>query len=374
MNLFTSPKIYDAEGDLSKRWYVFYFFKHPETGVNTRFRVSISSLLRTKADRYEKGLDIKNQLKKKLLRGFDPFVNLEKKSVNCIEALEYVTEYKKSTLKKRTGHTYSSIINFFVDWLKQKKIHVKGIEEISKKIAVDYLDHVILKDKVGNRTYNNRLQALRAAFNLLKKKDYVDFNPFDGIDYLPEQEPKLTAFTRAELNLISEKLPQYNYNLYVASQLIFYCFIRPAELVRLQFNDILWDHQTIIIPGTKSKNRKTEVIVMPDQLVKNLEKWNRNFPTTYYLFSRGKELSSGKTEIAPTRIAEAWRKFANENGITKNIYDLKHTGNGMAFDQDLNARDIQLQNRHHSLDQTQEYLNKFRRKPSEKFIKTFSGF
>ena len=32
MKNFTVPKIYTAKGDLSKRWYVYYSFRHPDTG------------------------------------------------------------------------------------------------------------------------------------------------------------------------------------------------------------------------------------------------------------------------------------------------------------------------------------------------------
>jgi integrase len=75
--------------------------------------------------------------------------------------------------------------------------------------------------------------------------------------------------------------------------------------------------------------------------------------------------------VAPTRIAECWRKFAKEFGIKKNIYALKHTGNGMALENGANIRDLQLQNRHSSLDQTQRYLDRFSRNVSEKFINSF---
>ena len=29
---YSTPKIYDANGDLSKRWYVYFSFRNPETG------------------------------------------------------------------------------------------------------------------------------------------------------------------------------------------------------------------------------------------------------------------------------------------------------------------------------------------------------
>ena len=30
---FSTPKIYDANGDLSKRWYVYFSFRNPDTGL-----------------------------------------------------------------------------------------------------------------------------------------------------------------------------------------------------------------------------------------------------------------------------------------------------------------------------------------------------
>ena len=29
---YSNPKIYDANGDLSKRWYVYFSYRNPETG------------------------------------------------------------------------------------------------------------------------------------------------------------------------------------------------------------------------------------------------------------------------------------------------------------------------------------------------------
>lgn len=374
MNPFTLPKLYDAEGDMDSQWYVFYHFKNPDTGKNQRIRTAISRALKTKSDRYQKAAEIKSDLKKKLLSGYDPFVQETKKSTNCIVALNYALKYKCATTGKRTQTTYSSIIGMFITWLKANRLNGKSIEILGRNVAENYADYMIMELEISNRTFNNRLQVLRTIFNFLKKKTYVDFSPFEFVEYLKEDEAEISAFTRKELKLIGEKLPGYHYPLYVISQLIFYCFIRPQELVRLQFEDILWDDGIIKIPGHKSKNGNSEVIVLPKKLIENLRGWNRGFPPKNYIFSRGKMLIPGTKEIAPTRISEVWREFANENGITKNIYDMKHTGNGMAVDSGINIRDIQLQNRHHSLEQTQKYLNKFRRKAGSEFVNNFEGY
>lgn len=36
MKKYSEPKIYNANGDLSKRWYVYYSFRNPKTGKLTR--------------------------------------------------------------------------------------------------------------------------------------------------------------------------------------------------------------------------------------------------------------------------------------------------------------------------------------------------
>ncbi|WP_372756366.1 hypothetical protein [Mariniflexile sp.] len=35
---FSEPKIYDADGDLSKRWYVYFSFQDPKTGKLKRMK------------------------------------------------------------------------------------------------------------------------------------------------------------------------------------------------------------------------------------------------------------------------------------------------------------------------------------------------
>lgn len=92
----------------------------------------------------------------------------------------------------------------------------------------------------------------------------------------------------------------------------------------------------------------------------------------YFAFTRN--LRPGIKEAAPTRISEYWRAWANKHNITKCIYQLKHTGAGMALQSGIDVRDLQLQLRHHSLEMTQVYLEKFNKRPSENLRKNFPVF
>jgi hypothetical protein len=53
---------------------------------------------------------------------------------------------------------------------------------------------------------------------------------------------------------------------------------------------------------------------------------------------------------------------------------MKHTSNGLAFYSGIPSRDIQLHNRHSSLEQTEQYLNRFSKVASEKIKTGLKGF
>ena len=52
---FSTPKIYDAKGDLTKRWYVYFSFRIPETGKLKRMSpiYGNANFFKTKEDRLQ---------------------------------------------------------------------------------------------------------------------------------------------------------------------------------------------------------------------------------------------------------------------------------------------------------------------------------
>jgi len=373
MNQYKKARLFDKNGDLSKRWYVGYYYKHPETHKFKLFQHFISLKLHTKIDRFNKASELIKKYNRELNQGWNPFSTTKSKpSTNVTDAINYVLKVKSSILRNRTTQTYNSIARIFLNYLDSRNLTSMEVGDVNYTIVQDFFDYSLEFDKIGSRTYNNRITNLKIIFNFLLKREYVLINPVNNIERLKESEPEITAFDKLELQKIKKELPVYNYNLYVISQLIFYCFLRPAEIVRLQYKDIVWDHEIIILPGTKSKNRKSEVINIPDQMIINLKNWNLNFEKELFIFSTG--LKPGKKQIAPTRIAEVWKVFADKHRIKKGIYNMKHTSNGLAFYNGIPSRDIQLHNRHSSLEQTEQYLNRFSKVASEKIKKGLSGY
>ena len=75
--LFSTPKIYDADGDLSKRWYIYYSYRHPKTGKLKRMKNIYGKVNRskTKEARYYLLALYKRRLLLLLKAGYSPFLD-----------------------------------------------------------------------------------------------------------------------------------------------------------------------------------------------------------------------------------------------------------------------------------------------------------
>lgn len=362
---FKLSRLVDCDGDITKRWYVYFLFRDPESNDWVRFTRWISTKCVTKQQRYDAAKELRKSIDLKLKQGWNPFVNQNRGLTTVNRCVDHFLANRESYVRKRTNNTYKCHLKIFKLWCIKNKFDKLSIESINYYMASDFMDHVASK-KVSNRTWNNYLQSLRTCFNFLIAKEYIMVNPFFKLHDRPTEQPELIAFSRDELKVISNNLPSYNHDLYVIALLIFNCFLRPQEIVRLQVKHLKELGRNFTIPGSVSKNKKNETISVTNSLLSEVQKMDLNFPDDWFVF--GLHMKRAKKQVAPTRIAEEWKEFATLYNLSKSIYALKHTGNGLALEGGANARDIQLQNRHSSLEETQKYLDRFSRIPSDQFL------
>jgi len=372
MEKFKMARLNDKDSDISKTWFVYYSYRNPETNKFQVFQQYISVKLKTKKARYERANEVISEINAKLQKGWNPFSNEIRTLSTVNEVVQRFYEIKETELRRRSILSYKSQIKTFKSWLEENNLTKLSIENFSHLHAVEFMDMLKYKKKVSNRTYNNYLICMRSIFNWLQEREYVIHNPFKRISVLQEEDPEIIGFDEEELSIIRTVLPQRNKRLWMIAQLIFYCFMRPQEIVRLRHKDINVRAGRLIINGSQSKNKKSQVIDLPQAFLNQIDPADWTGKSTDYIFSR--KFMPGVKEILPIRIAEAWQQFAKEVGISKPIYGLKHTGVGMAFDNGINPRDLQIHIRHASLDETMKYLNRFRMVTSEKLKSEFPSF
>ncbi|MEQ8624492.1 MAG: hypothetical protein RJQ00_06540 [Vicingaceae bacterium] len=124
---YRKAKIYHGgqDYDLSKRWYVYYSFRHPSTGKMKQqapVYLNANRDYKTKEDRLRFLRQVKDQLNELLDSGFSPYEdNFVQSKLNGVDALAYALDLKKKTLKGgaegRTFKDYESRIKSFEKYL-----------------------------------------------------------------------------------------------------------------------------------------------------------------------------------------------------------------------------------------------------------------
>lgn len=121
-------------------------------------------------------------------------------------------------------------------------------------------------------------------------------------------------------------------------------------------SEIDWHNQELIIRGEISKNKKTQRVAITNVFMQKIEQMEiRNYPGSYYIFGR-----SCPSDVLTSRdhFSKRFRKVLDKLGIGKgySMYSWKHTMNQRAAIKGIPLKTIQIQNKHHSLDQLSAYL------------------
>lgn len=86
--------------------------------------------------------------------------------------------------------------------------------------------------------------------------------------------------------MIHDYLEKKNKHFLLASYILYYCFIRPAEMARLKIGNINLAKQTIYIEDTISKNKKDGTITLPVKVIHlmlDLDIFHHHPTTIYFL-------------------------------------------------------------------------------------------
>lgn len=268
---YSIPKIYDAKGDLSKRWYVYFSYRDPETNKLKRQKniYGYANNYKNKEDRLAVLSSYRKQLLKLLKKGYNPFkdntelyqaellkkekeieakqrpekayvqptafpLDISKSSTSIArewiqpkepeqpkekekekevtidvgvplrEAFDFSLSIKKNQIQERSHKDYQYTTNNFIKWLNKNKPQVKGIKQIDKKVALDYLNAVLTRTSSRNR--NNIRLNLSSLFQTLEQNEYIDSNPIRKITPLRSIPKRNKSYSTEEHTKIFEYL------------------------------------------------------------------------------------------------------------------------------------------------------------------------
>jgi integrase len=262
---------------------------------------------------------------------------------------------KKPKLRKSSYQTYKSKINLFCQWLDKQDLALLPINELTTDHAVLFVATLSKKSATTQKAYIN---DLKTVFNHFKnEKKLIAINIFEQIEKPKVIKTPQKPFSVAQRHELKKYFSENHPQIFLLVQLIFYCLIRPNEARLLLISDIDTEEGTITVRAEISKNKKTQIVALPNELKKTLLEWNiYDYPANYFLLGKGgtpNKIYWGR-ETLIKKHNEALRTLGYPRCYS--LYSWKHTGAKSLAKSAKNIKAVQLQCRHASLDQTDQYL------------------
>lgn len=354
---YTTPKIVDYGGDLSRDWFVYFKYKHNgrwrkvvrEAGINKH---------KTKAQRIKQATAIRDAIVIALKQGWTPFRDDGKERLSVVAAIDEVMRLKKGSLRVKSYRTYNDVASSFKSWLKDNGYSHLFPESISQVMARDYLDYLLTNKAYSGKSHNGQLGILKTIFNVLVEREVIIKNPWRGIREQPEHSVMNVPYTDNDKEKIIDYLKRYNIRMYYAVCFVYFCFIRRSELIRLKVRDINLKDCMITIPADVSKNGRSESVTIPrafEGVLREMELYKYNAED--YVFGHKFQTCARKIARADS-MSTAITRVNKELGITgnKGFYSFKHTGVVALYKATKDPYLVSRQCRHHSLQMTMIYL------------------
>lgn len=296
---FSQPKVFDANGDLNKRWYVYFSYRNPLTGKLERQKniYGKAHRFKTKAERYS----VLNLYKKRLLmflnEGFNPYedntklykdkmvvkhngnVNDKQQFLKILqpslqevalqpkqsllqpktikEAFDKAMLLKTNVVSTTTLKDYQSRINQFQRWLLENHKTATFINQVSKKMVVAFLNSIQLNTSARNR--NNYRTVFSSIFQILEDNEFIEKNFISQIKSIKTQPKRNKTYSLKEQEAIFKYLEANDQILLLYIKFVSYNLLRPIEVCRLRIKNINLEQKTLQFQA-KNKVLKTKII------------------------------------------------------------------------------------------------------------------
>jgi integrase len=360
---FSDPKIYNANGNLKKRWYVYFSFRNPETGKLTRqpniygiahnyktkeermsillhYRRELLKLLKLGFNPYADNSHLLQQIQQEKLNGTPPVSNSVAKTPNTkniqstvptnkTEGLLVKTAFNKALkiksrdMSPKTISDYKYKINAFLKWLRDTQPNVTRVNHLSLDLMNDFLDYIL--ENNSKRYRNNFRTELGSLMQLMEDREILKRNFMSNIKPLKTKPQRHKRYTKEQANNIFKYLEENDPILLLFIKFVSYNFVRPVEVCRITIGNINFKEKTVQYTA-KNSPLKTKRIpsILFDELPDLSKKSDDMFlftPNTIGDYWETKE--TNKRNYFSKRFEIVKKKFSLEKNHT--IYSFRHT-------------------------------------------------
>jgi len=319
------------------RWYVEYYVQRTADVKERKRCYGQINRVKRLSDREQRAVE--------LIRRLDSEVEHSEKESGSQTVNGVLTAFK-NTFKKKTFSTYKTKVKYFELWLNGRDARLLTVKE-----ANEFLLFIKAKG-----LHDTSVLAYKMTLSTLYEKMGVAVNPFKEAIKFKKRSTSLLYFSNQQINSLKKHFSKGDPQIWVSIQLEFYCFIRPGEIRLLEIPDIDISERWILVREEISKNGKSQKVRIPESFLAYLKKYikQRGNKNGYVISKDPGGLVPVSTKYLNNNHAEGLRACGIKGRYA--FYSWKHTGAVKAVKAGINLKDLQLQLRHHSLDQVNEYL------------------
>ena len=356
-------KFYPAYLSTGKEWKIVYYVFNPYTNEMQRFRIKLNRI-KSISERRTFARKIIAELNNKLYNGWNPCIKATDKIIfkPLIQVIDTYKRAKFPELEQNTKRSYVSFLQKLSTYIEKNNKDILA-SDFNQPIASNMM--LEIKENVGHRTFNNYLQFYRIFFNWLVEFGYCGSNPFLKIHPVSKRlcKKKRIALDREEIHSLISYLDTTHIRFSIICQLIYYCLLRPDDIVELRPENIDLENHLISIKGEATKNKKDSKRVIP----KVLDNYFKclcldSISPSDFIFSDTKNytLQPGPIKLCPRKLSRLWGNIVRKHfhwGLEYQLYGLKDTGITNLLADGISPAYVQGQADHSSLEITTKYVH-----------------
>lgn len=327
--LYSTPTIYDANGDLSKRWYVYFSFRNPQTNKLERQTPIYSGVNQFKSfkERKEAIKILAKAVETILKNGFSPYdesISVDEiKNYNIADAVTFALELNKSTLKENSYKDFRVRLKSFEKWLFANGFENRYITTVNKKTVTAYLNTVLTNTSPRNR--NNTRANLSMFFATLEDNEIITDNFIKKINVLKSTPERNKTFSTEQEKNILEYLLEHDTLLLLFIQFVSFNHLRPIEVVRLKIKDINIKDRLVYV---RAKNQPVKTKIIPEILLNEIPELDK-FDKESFLFTPkglGFDWTTNETDKRGY-FGDRFKKVKDSLKLSKDygLYSFRHT-------------------------------------------------
>jgi len=376
------PHLNDHGGDLKKKWYVEYKWRVPgeidmrqervyrglfEGTKQARYKLA-KQIIAEKTDWFKTGAYLSGSVTKvyadELLYRNEAKMYGEARAqiVTTRTNLSEFLGVMKQKVNAKTYENYVSKFRIFNAWLRANKLDELAINNLKRQHIIDFSVYLSAEQKLSRLSIKKYIQIIHSFFNYELDRDSIQVNPAERIPAMGKiVDCAAVPFLADDRAKLKEAIAGADPQLWLACQVQYYCAVRPGtelRLMRLAWID--FDNSQLRIPNTEAKNKKTEIVHVPNFLIDEMKALQLHLFTDKTLYVFGKYGRPGVEPLGKNTLRNRFNRYREALEISPNhkFYSWKHTGAIALIKNGAQPYELKNHLRHASFGTTETYLKK----------------